>query len=96
MSCIVVLKEKIGHSVFFLLFARVAQFEGGGGAVGVIQNNLMSLGGQEENVSSKKNPPTPLDFINERSHKRFHRFFRHSLSGHNKPANRIKYMPKNF
>ena len=34
-------------------------FVGGGGEaqLGVIQKNLMSLGGQEENVSSKEIPP---------------------------------------
>ena len=31
---------------------------GGGG--GVIQNSLMSLGGQEENVSNKENCPGPF------------------------------------
>ena len=41
---------------------------GGGGTVGgVIQKNLMSLGGQEEIISSKENSPGPRDFINERS-----------------------------
>ena len=60
MPCIVVLKEKIvpfGKTLFYR----------GEGTVGVIQKNLMSLGGQEENVSSKENSPAPRDFINERS-----------------------------
>ena len=59
MPCIVVLKEK---------FCR---FYGGGGAqLGGHSKNLMSLRGQEENVSSKEilfPPPPPRDFINERS-----------------------------
>ena len=37
-------------------------YGGGGGSL----KKLMSLGGQEENVSGKENPP-PHDFINERS-----------------------------
>ena len=53
MLCIVVLKEKIvplGKTLFI---------GGGGHSWGVIQKNLMSLGGQEENVSSKENSPGP-------------------------------------
>ena len=52
MPCIVVLKEKI------LPFGKTL-FMGGGTVGGVIQKGLMSLGGQEENVSSKKNSPAP-------------------------------------
>ena len=36
----------------------------GGHSLGVIQNNLMSLGGEQENVSDKENCP---DLLNERS-----------------------------
>ena len=64
MLCIVVLKEKI------VPFSKSLLWGGGGDTVeGVIQKNLMSLGGQEENVSSKENSPAPppRDFINERS-----------------------------
>ena len=47
---------------------RQNTFYGGGHSWGVIQKGLMSLGGQEENVSSKKNSPAPpRDFINKRS-----------------------------
>ena len=59
MPCIVVLKEKIvpfGKTLFM-----------GGAQLGVIPKNLMSLGGQEENVSSKEILPPPRDFFNERS-----------------------------
>ena len=60
MPCIVVLKEKIE------LFSKTLFM--GGTVGGVIQKNLMSLGGQEENVSSKENSPgPPRDFKNERS-----------------------------
>ena len=51
MPWIVVLKEKIvpfGKTLFM-----------GGTVRGVIPKNLMSLGGQEENVSSKENSPCP-------------------------------------
>ena len=62
MSCIVVLKEKLCHSAKHFLW-------GGGGTVGkVIKKNVMSLWGQEENVSSKEIPRSPSrDFKNERS-----------------------------
>ena len=33
---------------------------GGGTVGGVTQKNLMSLGGQEENVSGKENSPPPV------------------------------------
>ena len=54
MPCIVVLKEIICHS------AKHFYYRGGGNIWGVIQKNLMSFGGQEENVSSKENPPPPM------------------------------------
>ena len=43
------------------------RFYRGGGTVGGHRKHLMSLGGQEENFSSKENSPTPYDFKNERS-----------------------------
>ena len=52
MLCIVVLKEKIvplGKTLFI----------GGGTVGGSFKKNLMSLAGQEENVSSKENSPGP-------------------------------------
>ena len=61
MSCIVVLKEKI------VPFCKTLDLLAGGGTVGESFKHILSLGGQEENVSSKKNPPPPRDFINERS-----------------------------
>ena len=54
MPCIVVLKEEV------VPFGKTLFIGGGEGTVGgVIQRNLMSLGGQEENVSSKENSPGP-------------------------------------
>ena len=53
MPCIVVFKRKncaIRQNTFYW---------GGGHSWGVIQKNSMSLGGQEENVSSKENSPPP-------------------------------------
>ena len=60
MPCIVVLKEKLCHLAKHF-------FTGGRAQLGVIQKNLISLGGQEENVSSKENSPAPRDFIDEGS-----------------------------
>ena len=79
MPCIVVLKEKI------VPFGKTL-YMGGGHSWGVIQKNLMSLGGQEENVSSKKNPPPPppLDFINERFLMIMHGLFCCSLEAVNR------------
>ena len=51
MPCIIVLKEKIVPFRKNLFM--------GGTVGGVIQKNLMSLGGQEENISSKENSPAP-------------------------------------
>ena len=51
MPCIMVLKEKIvpfGKKLFM-----------GGAQLGGHSKNVMSLGGQEENVSSKENSPSP-------------------------------------
>ena len=61
MLCIVVLKEKI------VPFGKTLFIWRGGHSWGIIQKNLMSLGGQEENVSSKENSLPPGDVINERS-----------------------------
>ena len=52
MPCIIVLKEKI------VPFGKNFLW-GEGHSWGVIQKNLMSLGGQEETVSSKENSPGP-------------------------------------
>ena len=55
MPCIVVLNKKI------VPFGKTLFIGGGGGAqLEVIQKNLMSLGGQEENVSNKENSPPPV------------------------------------
>ena len=53
MPCIVVLKEKI------VPFGKTLLMGGGGAHLGVIQKNVISLGGQEENVSSEENSPGP-------------------------------------
>ena len=60
MPCIIVSKEKIvpfGKKLFM-----------GGAQLGGHSKKFNVFGGQEENVSSKKNSsPPPRDFINERS-----------------------------
>ena len=50
-----------------MLFGSNTSFIGGESNLRVIENSLMSLGGQTENVSNKENPPPIRDFMNERS-----------------------------